>query len=121
MIRAVVKDKQGHVTRGPFNFPTQDLFEDFKSNFESSPSRFREQVVIVDSNLSFEEATLLDALQALAMNANGYLKRFVIDGDMHRRLKDRKLEQGDINLLQEVLATAADTYRVLAGKERAGT
>jgi hypothetical protein len=118
MIRAVVKNNRGDVVRGPFNFQTDGDYNQFASSVVMGRERFHERVELVQTKLSFEEAVMLDGLQSVALNANGFLKHFVMDGDLYRRIKNRELGREDIALLAMVLSEASDSFKELATKER---
>lgn len=121
MIRAVVKNNRGDVVRGPFNFQTDGDYAKFVQDVAFGRGRFSERVEPVSTALTFDEAVLLDGLQTAALNANGFLKHFYMDGDLYRRIKNRQLTPEDIKIIADTLTEAGAAFRELATKERNGT
>jgi hypothetical protein len=117
MIRAVIRNQNGKVTQGPFNFKDSDDFAQFAIHNEKELRMERKSLERIETSFQYDEAQLHDVLIGAAMSLNGWLKHFVIDQDLYQRLHDRDLDPADAQLLASVFAEAGDALKELVAKE----
>jgi hypothetical protein len=118
MVRAVVKDRRGDVVSDVRNFQSQADLEHYAMSVSVELSRRGQRVAVLPpSPLTEEQQAQLSHLTQFARQANGLMKHFVMDGDMHRRIKNMVPTAQDIHAFWEAIVQAADQFKELLHAE----
>lgn len=117
MTRAVVRNHNGKIVQGPFNFKTDDDYRQFAIHNETELRRENKALEKIETSFDFEQAQLHDMLIGSALALNGFLKHFVIDQDIYQRLHDRDLTPADAQLLGGLFSEASRALKELVAQE----
>ena len=118
MVRAVIKDRRGDIVRGPLHFLDDVDLAQFQTNNKGPNERAGWKVErIEDSVLTADQLGTYELLRKIAAQANGVVRSFVFDADMHRRWQNRQPTADDVKKLADSMRFAADQLVVLATKE----
>lgn len=118
MIRAAIKDRRGDIIRDVMTFNNRDHLGMYCDAHKAEFARLGQQVVeLPPSPLNDDQLAQLEHLQRLAGQANGIVKRFVVDRDLHRRCQNRTPTKADLKLFGDALRDAADQFEQLGAAE----
>jgi hypothetical protein len=118
MKRAVIKNRQGDVVRGPIAFQDDADLARFTLTNQGDFARVGQQIVeLPPSFLSAVQSANLRLLETLANQANGIVKHFQPDRDLLRRGRNLRPTKADIKLAADAIRACADLLEELAAKE----